>query len=57
MLPARKIRRVEEFLQLFPHEKDLLIDVPSVEHSVQAMPKRSANTIQANKAVTPVKIC
>jgi hypothetical protein len=57
VLPARKIRRVEEFLQLFPHEKDLLIDVPSVEHSVQAMPKRSANTIQANKAVTPVKIC
>ena len=26
VLPARKIRRVEAFLQLFPHEKDLLID-------------------------------
>ena len=26
VLPARKIRSVEEFLQLFPHEKDLLID-------------------------------
>lgn len=26
MLPARKIRSVEEFLRLFPHEKDLLID-------------------------------
>jgi hypothetical protein len=26
VLPARKIRSVEEFLRLFPHEKDLLID-------------------------------
>ena len=26
VLPARKIRSVEEFLPLFPHEKDLLID-------------------------------
>ena len=26
VLPARKIRSVEEFLQLFPQEKDLLID-------------------------------
>ena len=26
LLPARKIRSVDEFLRLFPHEKDLLID-------------------------------
>ncbi|MFI3221273.1 MAG: hypothetical protein QX189_19475 [Methylococcales bacterium] len=26
VLPARKIRNVEEFLRLFPHKKDLLID-------------------------------
>lgn len=26
VLPARKIRSVDEFLRLFPHEKDLLID-------------------------------
>jgi hypothetical protein len=38
VLPARKIRSAEEFLRLFPHEKDLLID------GTERRTQRSSNT-------------